>query len=126
MLFLIVFPMTLLALAFYIALNFSTFAYDQNIGRKSFVQIYTWQRAAPVHHVLLISAYLFFIFGFGMGIPISILWIILLTLPLAGFQIFWLNRITQGGRPLWSFFNVLSASVYGLSAYLVALTLWTH
>jgi len=126
MLFLIVFPMTLLALAYYIALNFSTFAYDQKVGRKSFVQINTWQRAAPVHHVLLIGAYIFFIFGFGLGIPLSILWIVLLTFPLAGFQIFWLVRIIQGGRPLWKFFNVITASVYGLSAYFIAFSLWTH
>jgi len=126
MLFLIVFPMTLLALAFYIALNFSTFAHDQKVGRKSFVLLFTWQRAAPVHHILLICAYLFFLIGFGLGIPLSILWIALLTLPLACFQIIWLTRIVQGGRPLWPFYNLLSASVYGLSVYFVAFTLWTH
>ena len=124
MLFLIVFPMTLLALAFYIALNFSTFAHDQKIGRKSFVQLFSWQRATPIHHGLSISGYLFFLFGYGLGIPLSILWMALITFPLAGFQIFWLQRIVSGGKPVWTFFNVLSASVYGLSAYLIAFTFW--
>jgi len=126
LLFLIVFPMTFLALAFYIALNFSTFANDQKIGRKSFVQLLTWQRASPIHHVMIISGYLFFLFGYGLGIPLSIFRVVLLTIPLAGFQIFWLQRIVQGGKPMWDFFNVLSASVYGLSAYLIAYSLWIH
>jgi len=126
LLFLIVFPMTFLALAFYIALNFSTFAKDQKIGRKSFVQLLTWQCASPIHHVMIISGYLFFLFGYGLGIPVSIFRVVLLTIPLAGFQIFWLQRIVQGGKPMWDFFNVLSASVYGLSAYLIAFTLWIH
>jgi 1,4-dihydroxy-2-naphthoate octaprenyltransferase len=123
---LIVFPMTLLALAYYIALNFVTYAHDERISRKSFVRKLTWQRAVLAHHVLLFSAYLFFFLGYGRGLPIEILRILLLTLPMAGFQIFWLQRIVRGGRPLWPFFNVLAASVYCLSAYLITLSLWTQ
>ena len=126
LLFLIAFPMTFLALAYCIAMNYSTFAMDERIGRVSFVRILTWQRATPVHHLLLISSYLFFLFGYSRGLPAEIFWIALLTMPFAGFQIFWLQRIVQGARPMWPFFNVLSASTLNLSAYLIAFTLWTH
>jgi len=126
MLFLILFPMTLLALAYYIALNFSTFAHDQKIDRKTFVQRYTWQRSTPIHHILLISGYLFFLLGLGMGLPQKLIWVSFLTFPLAIYQIYWLIRITRGGRPLLHFFKILAASVYGLTAYLFALTLWIN
>ncbi len=126
MLLLIVFPMTLLALAYYIAINFSTFAQDERKGRMSFIRVITWQRAVPVHHILLISGYFFFFFSYGRGMPANIFWITLLTMPMAGFQIFWLQKIVHGARPVWSFFNLIAASVYNLSAYLIAFTLWTH
>jgi len=126
LLLLIVFPMTLIAIAYYIAMDYSTFALDESIGRMSFIRILTWQRATPIHHILLISSYLFFLFGYGLGAPSKIFFIALLTLPLAGFQIFWLQRIVQGAKPIWSFFNVLSGSVFNLTAYFIALTLWTQ
>lgn len=126
LLLLIVFPMTLLSLAYYISTNFSSYATDQKKGKSTFVQVSSWQRAAPIHHFLIISCYSFFILGFGFGLPFSILWVTLLTLPLAGLQIFWLNRIVNGGNPFWIFFNVLSASVYGISAYLLTYNFWIN
>jgi 1,4-dihydroxy-2-naphthoate octaprenyltransferase len=126
LLLLITFPMTCLALASYLAANFSTYARDQRTERKSFIRLLTWQKAVPVHHILLSCAYIFFLLGYGRGLPIELLWPALLTLPMAGLQIYWLHRISRGGTPVWPFFNALSASVYGLSAYLMAFTFWTR
>jgi hypothetical protein len=126
LLLLIVFPLTLLSLAYYISTNFSSYATDLKRGKLSFVLVSSWRQAAPIHHLLITTCYSLFILGFGLGLPFSIFWVILLTLPLAGLQIFWLNRIIKGGNPFWIFFNVLTASVYGISAYLLAYNLWIN
>jgi 1,4-dihydroxy-2-naphthoate octaprenyltransferase len=125
MLFLIAFPMTLHALALYLAWNFSTFAHDVTVGRMSLIRLISWQSAMPIHHILLLGAYLFFLLGYGRGLPIELIRIILLSIPLGGVLIFWMQKIKRGSRPIWPFYNVLTASVYGLSAYFMTLTLWT-
>lgn len=125
LLFLIAFPMTFHALAVFLAWNFSSFAHDVKVARISLVRLLTWQIAIPIHQILLFGAYLFFVLGYWRGLPVELLRIALLTIPFAGFLIFWVQKIKRGGKPLWPFFNVLSASIYGLSAYLIALTLWT-
>ncbi|HBG74565.1 MAG: hypothetical protein A2X25_11070 [Chloroflexi bacterium GWB2_49_20] len=126
LLLLIAFPMTCLALSSYLAANFATYAQDQRIDRKSLVRMLTWQKAIPLHHFLLFCAYIFLLLGRGSVLPIGLLWPTLLTLPLAALQIYWLHRISRGGTPIWPFFYVLSASVYGLPAYLMAITFWTN
>ena len=120
----ITFPMTCLAIASFLAYNFSTFARDQIIGRKTLLRSLTWQRGIPIHNLLLIVVYGFYISGFILRFPPRFIWPALLTFPLACLQIFWLFRISQGGRPIWGFFNALITSVYGLSAYFIAFTFW--
>jgi hypothetical protein len=48
----------------------------------------------------------------------------LLTLPVAAYQIFMLNNIAAGAKPIWPALNVAAAAVFGLTAYLITLTLW--
>lgn len=120
----ITFPLTCIALASFIAYDFSTFARDQKIGNRTILRALTWQTAIPVHNSLLIGSYIFFASGFIFGFPVSFIWPALLTLPLAGLQIFWLLRISRGGKPIWSFFNVLIASVFVLTAYFITFTFW--
>jgi 1,4-dihydroxy-2-naphthoate octaprenyltransferase len=126
LLLLITFPITLIALATHLAMSFSTYAADLNLEQKTFLRLFSWQRTIILHHVLLITAYAFFALGLIQGIPTALLGPALLTMPIAGLQIFWLHRISQGGKTIWPFFRVLAASVFGLSAYLLAFTFWTH
>jgi 1,4-dihydroxy-2-naphthoate octaprenyltransferase len=120
----ITFPLTCIALVSFLAYDFSTFARDQTIDRKTFLRTLTWQTAIPVHNSLLIGSYIFFASGYIFGFPISFIWPALLTLPLACLQIYWLYRISRGGRPIWKFFNVLITSVFGLTAYFITFTFW--
>ncbi len=118
------FPLTLLALAYLLILDFPGFVADQKFERHTLLTRMTWQRAIPIHHMLVISAYLLFAAAPLFGYPWALVWPVFLALPFAGVQVFWLQRIANGGRTYWSFLTTLAASVFGLTAYLLAFTFW--
>ena len=120
----VTFPLTLLALAYLLVNDFPTFAADQKFERRTLLTRLTWQRAIPIHHLLIIVAFLFFSAAPFLGFPWGLVWPVFLALPFAIVQIVWLQRIAAGGRTLWKFLVPLAAAVFGLTVYLLALTFW--
>lgn len=118
------FPLTLHAIASLLAGNFSAFASDQKLGRRSLLVRLTWPRAVPLHHILLLAAFLLFAAAPIFGVAWGLLWPVFLSLPFAGLQIAWLQRIANGAKPLWKFFDLLAPAVFGLSLYLLTLSFW--
>lgn len=121
---LITFPLTLLAIACLLALNFSTYASDVSLNRVSFLRRLTWQFAIPIHHVLLLFAYLLFALIPIFGISWALIWPLFLASPFTIIQILWLRRIGKGGTPLWKFYSLLVPTVFGLHTYLLAVAIW--
>ena len=120
----VTFPLFMLGLASLLALDFPTFADDIKFERRTFLIRLGWQRAIPLHNVLIAAAYLLFASAPFFGFPFSLLWPSLLTIPLAGYQIFMLRNIGDGARPLWNAFTINAIAIFGLTAYLLALTFW--
>jgi 1,4-dihydroxy-2-naphthoate polyprenyltransferase len=118
------FPLTLLALAYLLIEDFPSYATDQKLGRQTLLTRLTWQRAIPIHHFLLLAAFLLFAISPFAGFPWGLVWPVFVVLPFAAFQIIWLQRISQGGRTLWSFMTMLAAATFALTAYLLAFTFW--
>jgi len=118
------FPLTLLALAYLLVCNFPTFATDQKLGRHTLLTRLTWQRAIPIHHFLVLAAFLLFAAAPFLEYPWRLVWPVFLALPFAAIQIIWLQRIANGGRTLWSFLTALASATFGLTTYLLALTFW--
>lgn len=120
----VTFPLLLLALAWLLIENFPTFGRDQKLNRQTFLTRLTWPRAIPLHHVFVGAA--FFMFGMAplVGVPWRLIWPVFLVLPLAAIQVFWLQRIGQGGRTMWIFLLPLAAGTFGLPLYLLALSFW--
>jgi 1,4-dihydroxy-2-naphthoate octaprenyltransferase len=120
----VTFPLTLLALAYLLVCDFPTYATDQKLGRHSLLTRLTWQHAIPIHHFLIMAAFLLFAAGPFFGIPRGLVWPVFLVLPFAVVQIIWLQRIAQGGRTLWNFMTYLATATFGLTVYLLAFTFW--
>jgi 1,4-dihydroxy-2-naphthoate octaprenyltransferase len=118
------FPLTLLALAYLLVGNFPTFATDQKLGRHTLLTRLTWQRAVPIHHFLVLTAFLLFAVAPFLEYPWGLVWPVFLALPFAAIQMIWLQRISNGGRTLWNFLTALASATFGLTAYLLALTFW--
>jgi 1,4-dihydroxy-2-naphthoate octaprenyltransferase len=117
-------PLTFLAFAYFIVMNFPAFAADSKYNRSTLLTRIGWERAVPLHHLFVLLAYLFFLMSPMFGLSLSLLWPAFLTLPFALFQIFQLRNLALGAPTNWTLLTVTALSVFGLTAYFLSLTFW--
>lgn len=117
-------PLTLLAFAYFIVMDFPAFATDNKFNRTTFLTRLGWEQVVPLHHIFVLFAYVFFALTPSLGLPISLIWPAFLTLPFAIFQIYQLRNISMGGRATWALLTVTALSVFGLTTYFLTLTFW--
>lgn len=117
-------PLTSLALAYFLILNFTTFQDDQKYDRGTLLRRLTWERAVPLHHGLLAFAYIAFALALPFGFALNIIAPAFLTLPFAIFQIFQLRAIANGNPPNWKLLTSTALMVFGLTAYFLVFTFW--
>lgn len=118
------FPLTLLALAYFLILDFPTFAVDEKYDRRTLLRSMGWQRAVPLHHGLVLGAYLLLAGALFFGLAWGLIWPSFLTLPFAILQIFWVRNIGNGAKPIWNLLTVNALAVFGLTAYLLTFAFW--
>jgi 1,4-dihydroxy-2-naphthoate octaprenyltransferase len=117
-------PLTFLAFAYFIVMDFPAFASDSKYNRSTLLTRLGWERAVPLHHLFVLLAYLFFLAAPVFGLSLSLLWPAFLTLPFALFQIFQLRNISLGAPTNWTLLTVTALSVFGLTTYFLSLTFW--
>ena len=118
------FPLTLLSLAYFLILDFPTFATDEKYDRHTLLRSMGWQRAVPLHHGLILGAYLLLSSALLFGLAWGLIWPSLLTLPFAILQIFWVRNISLGAKPIWNLLTVNALAVFGLTTYLLTFAFW--
>ena len=118
------FPLTLLALAYFLILDFPTFAIDEKFDRRTLLRSMGWQRAVPLHNILVLGAYALIASALLFGLAWGLIWPAFLTLPFALLQIYMLQNISQGAKPIWSLLTVNALAVFGLTAYLLTFAFW--
>ncbi|HSL47223.1 MAG TPA: UbiA family prenyltransferase [Anaerolineales bacterium] len=121
---LITLPLTFLAFAYFIVMDFPAFAADNKYNRGTLLTRLGWERAIPLHHLFILLAFLFFLAAPVFGLSLSLLWPAFLTLPFALFQIFQLRNISLGAPANWTLLTATALSVFGLTAYFLSLTFW--
>lgn len=121
---LITIPLTFLAFAYFIIMDFPAFAADSKYARSTLLTRLGWERVIPLHHLFILLAYLFFLAAPLFGLSLSLLWPGFLTLPFALFQIFQLRNISLGAPANWTLLTATALSVFGLTAYFLSLTFW--
>ena len=117
-------PLTFLAFAYFIVMNFPSFASDQKYNRLTFLTRLGWERVVPLHHLFVLLAYVLFAASPMFGLPLSIIWPVFLTLPFALFQIFQLQNISLGAPTNWTLLTATALAVLGLAIYFLTLTFW--
>ena len=117
-------PLIFLAFTYFIVVAFPSFASDSKYNRSTLLTRLGWERVVPLHHLLILLAYLFFFASPSFGLSLSLIWPAFLTLPFALFQIFQLRNIALGARTHWNLFTVTALSVFGLTVYFLSLTFW--
>ncbi|MEW6028261.1 MAG: hypothetical protein AB1554_02135 [Chloroflexota bacterium] len=119
---LIAFALTLLALACLLALNFPTYANDLKYLRPTLLMRLGWERAVPLHHGLLVAAYLLLALLPVLGFSWGLVWPAFLSLPFAVLQIVSLRSLSLGARPVWKFLTTNAAALFILTTYLLTLS----
>ena len=117
-------PLTVLALAYFLLINFTTFPDDQKYDRGTLLRRLTWERAIPFHHSLIAFAYLMFALVPFLGFTFNLVAPAFLTLPFAIFQILQLRAIANGSPPNWKLLTSTALAVFGLTTYFLTLTFW--
>lgn len=113
-------PVTALALAYFLVLDFPAFADDIKYERVTLLTRLTWQRAIPLHHGLVVAAFFLLAAAPLAGLSIAVLWPAFLALPFAVLQILLLRNIGLGAPPLWKPLTVTAAALFALTAYFLA------
>lgn len=117
-------PLTLIYLAMKIAISFEGYGFQITHPSRTLITQLGWQRSMRLHNLLIISAYLLIsIFGL-VGLSWSLVWPMLLGLPLGGFQIFLIQRIEDGDKPRWRLLRLVAGGLFLLTTYFILLTLW--
>ena len=125
-LFMVSFPLATLYLGMLLALEFPSYASDITHGRKPVLVRIGWQRGMVLHNILILGSFVIFGVAFISGLPLSIGWPVLLILPLGVFQIWMMLRIADGEKPKWNLLILIAISTFGLTAYLLTFSFWTH
>jgi len=118
------FPLTMLALAYFLILDFPTYTTDEKYDRRTLLRSMGWERAVPLHHGLVLGAYILLGSATFFGMAWGLIWPALLTLPFAIFQIIQLRNISLGVKPVWNLLTVNALAVFGLTAYLLTFAFW--
>ncbi len=118
------FPLVLLALACFVALDFPTYAADQKYDRCTLVRRMGWERAVPLHHGLVLGAYLLLAALPLWGLAGGLIWPAFLTFPFALLQIYTLRSVALGAKPNWKLLTVDALTVFGLCAYILTFAFW--
>ena len=117
-------PLTFLAFAYFIVMDFPSFAADRKFNRITLLTRLGWERVVPLHHIFIVFAYIFFALTSLLGISLSLIWPAFLTLPFAIFQVFQLRNISLGAPANWTLLTATALAVFGLTAYFLTLTFW--
>lgn len=117
-------PLIFLALAAFLALDFPSYSGDLKYERRTLLARIGWERAVPLHHGLILAAYVLFATAPLLGFSLGLLWPAFLTLPFALLQIFWLRNIALGAKPIWTLLTANAIALFGLTAYFLTLTFW--
>lgn len=117
-------PLTLLALTYFLVLDFPTFAIDEKYDRTTFLRKIGWEWAVPLHHGLIIGAYGLFSVVLIFGLSWNLIWPAYLSMPFALLQVFWLQNISRGAKPVWNLLTINALAVFGLTLYLLTFVFW--
>lgn len=117
-------PLTLVYLAMGIVHSLQVYGVDSLLGRQTMLQRIGWQKGMNLHNLSLIGTYLLAGIFLLLRLPWSLAWPYFLSIPFAVFQIVQVQQIANGAKPNWRLLRLTAAATFGITAYMITLTLW--
>jgi 1,4-dihydroxy-2-naphthoate octaprenyltransferase len=100
------------------------FGSDYKAGVASIVIIVGWENTMLLHNALILLSYLLFALIAVLGFPWILLWPVFLSLPIGLLEIWLVERVKRGMKPLWGIMQFASACVLWIPIYLISFAFW--
>jgi 1,4-dihydroxy-2-naphthoate octaprenyltransferase len=111
-------------LAYRLLTLLQTLGFDQSNGIKTIVTEIGWQRSMTLHNALILLTFLLFAIVTLFGFPWFLLWPVFLALPIGLLEIWLMERVRRGSKPLWMVMQIATACVFFIPMYLVGFAFW--
>lgn len=118
--------LTLLLVATLVVLDFPSFGQDLRYSRATLLTRVGWQNALRIHHLLLAGTYLILAAAPLSGFALERFLPAFLTIPFALLQVYLLQQVAGGARPMWGLMRANAVALFVLTAYLLTLSFWFH
>lgn len=115
-------PVIVLALAYFLILDFPSFADDIKYERSTLLTNLGWQRAIQMHHGLVSGGFFLLALTPLAGVSLSLIWRVALALPFAIIQMLLLRSVGLGMRPLWTLLTLAAGTTFALTGYLLSIS----
>jgi 1,4-dihydroxy-2-naphthoate octaprenyltransferase len=111
-------------LAYRMLIYLKRLGFDQQNENLTIVTYMGWQRAMTLHNALILLTYLLMALIALLGFPLFLLWPVFLTLPIGILEIWLMERVRGGKKPLWRVMQFATASVFLIPIYLLGFAFW--
>jgi len=111
-------PLIALCFAMIIVFELPDYATDVKHGKRNLMVRLGWSAAMRAHDIAIVFALISFAIAFLFGLPPRVGLGALIVVPLAGAQMWQLNRIRQGYPPKWTTLTFTALALFGIAAYL--------
>jgi 1,4-dihydroxy-2-naphthoate octaprenyltransferase len=118
--------LTLLLVATLVVLDFASFRQDVSYSRATLLTRVGWENTLRIHHLLLAGTYLILAAAPLSGFSLERFLPAFLTIPFAGLQVYLLQQMAGGAKPMWRLIRANAVALFVLTAYVLTLSFWFH
>jgi 1,4-dihydroxy-2-naphthoate octaprenyltransferase len=111
-------------IAYRILSDLKSFGEDQTAERITVVTSLGWEKAMVLHNALILVGFLVLALVGLLGFPWFLLWPVFLTFPIGLLEIWLMERVRRGGKPLWAIMQFAAGSVFLIPMYLLGFAFW--
>lgn len=120
------FPLTFLLMATILALRFPNYANHLKYRKNSMTVRMGWDTAMTAHNIFVLIAFTLVGLAAVLGFPSFAATPLVVALPLALVQIWYVTRIAGGLKPNWNALSLSAVFLVGFTSYLMTFAFWTH
>ena len=99
---------------------------EENSEQRTIATAIGWEKTMVLHNAFILLGYVLMALTSLMGFPWFLLWPVFLTLPIGLLEIWLMDRVRRGRKPLWRIMQFATASVLLIPVYLLAFAFWTR
>ena len=85
-----------------------------------------WDNVMILHNALILTAYALLASMTLLGLPWFLTWPVFLGLPIGLVEIWLMERVRRGERPLWKVMRVATISTFLFTGYFLAFAFWSR